>query len=212
MIVIACNGGFAMRMAIAISIVAVPGLTTALQAFPQHIADVDIFPDTDVSNLLEVAPKDLVRLNAPVKSLRECRTFQKKTPLPDSPLSRLSKAAQNRFIASLTFNEKGTTGFSYAQLESGLSAADVHRVLALFAAQHLTHAISVGRIATETDVAIMEGNCFVGSRKFAALNSGATSGPGGYINPEGGCDDKDYACVARATNEQANFKICMTSC
>ena len=57
----------------------------------------------------------------------------------------------------------------------------------------------------------MEGNCFVGSRKFAALNSRATSGPGGYIDPECGWDDKDYACAARATNEQANFKICMTS-
>ena len=143
-----------MKMTIAMSIVVVLRLTTALQAFPQHIADVDIFPDTDVSNFSEVAPKNLARLNAPVKSPRECSTFQKKTSLPDSPLSRLSKAAQNRYIASLTFNEKDT-GFSYAELESGRSAADVHRVLALFAAQPLTHAISVGSITIETDVAIM---------------------------------------------------------
>lgn len=65
-------------------------------------------------------------LLAPVKSQFELGAYLQSAKA--SPLDWLSPAAKRRFLASLTFNETGLTGFDYSDLRAELTVTQIHRV------------------------------------------------------------------------------------
>lgn len=101
----------------------------------------------------------------------------------------LEPKSRQRFLASLTFNEHGLTGFSYAELEQRLTATQVFRILALFGQQHATGMIRNLRVNTELDEQIMTS---FGSQPKV--------------------DYPDFKCAARATCEQMTRSICLSTC
>lgn len=117
-----------------------------------------------------------------------------------TPLDKLSPGAKQRFLDSLTFNENGITGFSYADLERELSASDVYQVLSLFGVQRLAPMVRGSRVETQTDSLI----------KATPM---ATCGPGGVTTGPGtGCDHEGYRCEGRATCMSQMSAICTQNC
>jgi len=131
---------------------------------------------------------------APVKSQQTLRAYQSITPDVLSPLGKLSLSAKAEFLSSLTFSEKGLTGFNYRVLEDELTASQVHSLLALFGAQHLTARLKGASVETEADYTIR-----------------GTRVKGGIYTPELG-DYSGYKCVERATCMESRSYICMSSC
>lgn len=130
---------------------------------------------------------DLNLATAPIRSRSDLFAYLRGVAAPVSPLSKLSPGARERFLASLTFNENGLTGFSYEDLRIELTATEIYRVLSLFGAQHDTALIGGVRIQSASDAQIME-------------------------NPLPPDDHEGYACVGRATcNTRPSF-ICMSGC
>ncbi|MDN5781325.1 MAG: hypothetical protein L0H23_04775 [Luteimonas sp.] len=92
---------------------------------------------------------------ATIRSQSDLSEYLQATPIARTPLGKLSPGAQRRFLGSLTFNEKGLTGFDYRALSDELSASEIHQVLGLFEMQRTTALIPGLRIETPVDEAIM---------------------------------------------------------
>ncbi|HEU4776383.1 MAG TPA: hypothetical protein VFS95_06120 [Telluria sp.] len=175
-------------------------------------------------NALAQAPgskQNLDLLLAPIKSPASLEAHQKMTPSKDNPLNLLSPAARARFLSSVTFNEKGVTGFSYLDLKRELNAVQLKRVLSLFGSQ--------SSVATVT-----------GAQPVAAAPACYEIDPmkSGNVTPLSGCDidwdgiggggsgsggiggvphlpTKDYdnmECVKRATCGYRFSFICKENC
>lgn len=125
---------------------------------------------------------------APIKSRADLFAYLHGVAAPLSPLSKLSPGARDRFLASLTFNENGITGFSYEDLKNELSPMDIYKVLTLFGAQR--------------DIALIRG--------LRAQNpSDALLVASPSLAPD---DHEGYACVGRATCNVRPSYICMSGC
>lgn len=124
---------------------------------------------------------------APIRSRADLFTYLHGVSAPISPLYKLSPGARDRFLASLTFNENGITGFSYEDLKNELTASDIYKVLSLFGAQH--------------DIALIKG-----VRAQSALDRAI------LLQPMLIDDHEGYACVGRATCNARMSYICMTGC
>lgn len=144
--------------------------------------------------LSEMQRRELAQAAAPIKSTSDLQVYFATTGNRATPFSRLSDSARHRFIESLTFNEKGLTGFSYADLQAELSATEIYQLLSLFGAQHLTSSIKGAAIRTPLDAAIM--------------NAGSTISPS-FENID---DHVGYYCSGRATCSQSATQICMSNC
>jgi hypothetical protein len=136
---------------------------------------------------------------APVKSQQTLRAYQSITPEVLSPLGKLSASARAEFLSSLTFNEKGLTGFNYRVLEDELTPSQAHSVLALFGAQRLTTLLKGARVETETDQKLLKG-----SQAKSIFNPWGDGDEGG--------NEKEYYCSGRATCSYSPANICMSSC
>jgi hypothetical protein len=123
---------------------------------------------------------------APIKSQEDLQNYLASAN-SGSPLYRLSKPSQERFLASLRFNENGLTSFEYVDLERELSAEQAYRLMALFGAQHVVSLFKNIRQETPADRTIM------------------ASGPNSQDYP-------GYACQSRATCAKSFDTICMSSC
>lgn len=143
--------------------------------------------------------RELALKSAPIKSQQDLDSYQRTFSAERSPLAKMSVDAQERFINSLSFNEKGITGFSYADLEAQLTPTETHAVLSLFGVQHLTGKLRNNRVETATDRFLQP-----------AQNSGVTA-KGGIFTPELG-DYTGYKCVDRATCMEASRYICTSNC
>jgi hypothetical protein len=132
---------------------------------------------------------------APVKSQQTLRAYQSITPEVLSPLGKLSASARAEFLSSLTFNEKGLTGFNYRVLEDELTTSQVHSVLALFGAQHLTSRLEGARVETEVDQKLLKG-------------SQAKS----IFNPWLDENEKGYRCYEKGSCVEAKGWICTKNC
>jgi len=129
-------------------------------------------------------------LLAPVKSQLELGVYlQSAKP---TPLDWLSPSAKRRFLASLTFNESGLTGFDYSDLRAELTVTQVYRVLAVFGAQRVAPSIKGVRAETDADCILME----------APVRS--------YAPPED--DHEGYRCEGSHTCGSAPSHICMSGC
>lgn len=136
--------------------------------------------------------QDVALALAEITSSASLQSYLRTTPLKSSPLGSLSDSARKRFVESITFNEKGITGFNYADLQAELTPSQTYKVLSLFGAQHTTSMIPTGRIASPLDATIME-----------------SSGPSCPSQP---CDYEDYECSDPHTCVTALTSICMRNC
>jgi hypothetical protein len=145
-----------------------------------------VLPVDEVASLSNIAFE-----LAPVKSQQTLRAYQSITPEVLSPLGKLSASGRAEFLSSLTFNEKGLTGFNYRVLEDELTPSQAHSVLALFGAQRLTSRLKGARIETEVDSVVLGSQAKI-------------------FTPEG--DYSGYRCVERASCMEARGYICMSNC
>lgn len=127
---------------------------------------------------------EINQLLAPIKSSQNLEAFNKE----ESPLNALPKEARQDFLDSLTFNERGLTGFNYHILETQLSPSQIYKILALFGSQHLTPKFQQAEATTPLDHLLLEQD---------------------FI-PYG--DHLNYECISRATCAYAQQRICMSSC
>ena len=105
-----------------------------------------------IPSRLESASTDLN--TALIRSKSELNAFVA-TGFQASPLNDLSPADRSLFINSLTFNEKGLTGFRFDVLSS-LSPTAAYRLLSLFGAQKYTSQLDLPKQGrTSLDEAIM---------------------------------------------------------
>lgn len=70
-----------------------------------------------------------------ITSARQLETYLRNTPPTASPLNLLTPGARQRFLASLTFGERGLSGLALDDLGYDLTPAEAADVLALFGAQ-----------------------------------------------------------------------------
>lgn len=129
-------------------------------------------------------------LLAPVKSQWELGAYLQSAKA--TPLDWLSPAARRRFLASLTFNESGLTGFDYSDLRAELTVAQIYRVLAIFGAQRVAPLIKGARAETEVDRILM-----------------SVPGNTGDMPMD---DHEGYRCEGSHTCGSAPSRICMSGC
>jgi hypothetical protein len=139
-----------------------------------------------------ISTRDVAFELAPVKSQVSLLAYQQITPDVVSPISKLSPVGKAEFLASLTFNDKGVTGFNYRVLENELTPTQIYSVLALFGAQHLTPRLRGARVDSEADHLLLSDT----QAKMRRI----------------GDDYSGYACTARATCTTSINSICMSSC
>lgn len=105
-----------------------------------------------------LAEKELLRRElsyelAPIRSRQDLSAYLRSIQ-SRSPLARMSPAGQRRFLESLTFNERGLTGYGSDDLLAELSASEIYRVLSLFGAQHAAPFMDRARVSNDVDRAI----------------------------------------------------------
>lgn len=156
----------------------------------------------DLFQLERVQHEDIALALAPIRSQVDLDAYLRNTPDKKSPFRHLSPSARKRFLASVSFNENGITGFSYDDIENELTASQIYRVLSLFGAQHMTSRIQGARVETELDEALME------APEYSPMYGTGED----TICPVQPCDYSGYKCVARATCETHSRYICMRTC
>lgn len=102
------------------------------------------------------AHEALALAGARIKSLAEFYAYDFSVPPLANPLNRLSRDARQRFIRSLTFNERGITGYATGDLRSELTAEQIYDILALFGVPDDIYLFPAARVATRRDRDIME--------------------------------------------------------
>jgi hypothetical protein len=128
-----------------------------------------------------------------IRSQSDLQQYLSLTAATGSPLSALSSGARDRFLSSITFGAKGITGFHYTDLQSELTASQIHAVLALFGAERDVAIIPNVRVETAAD-----------KRTISALPIIPADGDGR--------DYQNYRCATRATCSPSPGDICMSSC
>lgn len=124
---------------------------------------------------------------APIKSASDVASYRQSVRGKWSPLNSIAPRDRADFIKSLTFNEKGVTGFDYRYLTS-LTAREIYQVLSLFGMQSGAHKIP--------------------------SRDGSTIKPLGDAEPPLGVEGflEDYRCESPGTCTAANFKACTSNC
>jgi hypothetical protein len=129
-----------------------------------------------------------------IRSQDDLQRYLAATAESGSPLSALSSGARTRFLANITFNAKGITGFHYGDLQSELTASQIVAVLRLFGAEKDVAIIPNVRVQTASD-----------QRAIKAFQ---------LLDPPGdtGTDYKGYWCSSPATCTVRNDSICTSNC
>jgi hypothetical protein len=117
-----------------------------------------------------------------------------------SPLGKLTEDGLHRFVQSITFNQKGITGFSYAEFD-GMSAADAHGILELFVVERTLKLVKNVRVTTKADRMVTAKSCGIFS---------PTSGCGSDdLNP----GDRDgFYCAGPGSCAPRSLWICTVNC
>jgi len=143
------------------------------------------------SNGVAVKAPGVVTPSGIIRSQSDLQQYLSATAATGSPLGALSSGARDRFLSSITFGAKGITGFHYTDLQSELTASQIHDVLALFGAEKDVAIIPNVRVETAAD-----------KRTISAFP----------IMPGDGPDYQNYKCASRATCSTSLGDICMSSC
>lgn len=139
---------------------------------------------------------DLDFLVAPIKSQADLKRHLNAVESFEatSPLTRLSRDARHEFVASVTFNDKGITGYRTDTLEKELTVSQIYQVLSLFGQQRNTSIFKNSRIDSELDREIMN---------MYKSDSSKSCDAGDY---------EGYKCESRGTCTRALGKICTSNC
>lgn len=140
----------------------------------------------------ELNRREIARNLAQIKSRADLDVYLKATPINNSPFSKLSSGARHRFTNSITFNEGGITGFSYSDLTTELSVSEIHEVLSLFGAQHLSQKMSSAKKNSALDNLILRTHS--------------------VVIPMIRADHEGYSCEGNHTCVRDSDHICMTGC
>lgn len=145
---------------------------------------------------------------ATIRSEADLKNYLQATPIARTPLGKLSPSAQRQFLASLTFNEKGLTGFNYRALSDELSASEIYQVLGLFGMQRTTALIPDVRIETPMDEAIIRRV----SPQVCPPRGPKVRRTG--VTPQGLCasDHENYKCESTGSCKYYNSYICTSNC
>lgn len=143
---------------------------------------------------------------APIKSAADLKNYIIMTPNRVSALRYLPAQAKETFLGSLTFNEKGLTGFNYKVLQDNLTPNQTSQVLALFGQQHLTD-MTYGKTAPISPNTL---DPLLPLLKQENLKNGilTPSGGRGELTPDYG----EYYCAAKATCRKEVGAICTSNC
>lgn len=135
----------------AFSIAAVLSPMPALSASPATTVPMHV---EDALLDRELMARDLAYQLAPIKSEKDLHIYLAKNSGNLNPLRSLSKGAQQRFLQSLVFTDKGLASFDYSDLRVELTAAQIYQLLSVFGAQHSTKSIPGLRIVDTADMII----------------------------------------------------------
>jgi hypothetical protein len=127
-----------------------------------------------------------------IRSQGDLQRYLAATANSGSPLGALTIGARTRFLSSVTFNQKGITGFHYGDLQSELTASQIFDVLGLFGAERDVAIIPNVRVETAAD-----------RRAIKVFQ---------LADPGSGTDYKGYWCSSPSTCTIKNDSICMSSC
>jgi len=122
---------------------------------------------------------------APIHSEQELHSYLAGNK--STPLDALDPKSEGRFLASLTFNAKGITGFSYEDLRS-LSPSEAYSILALFGAQEAIIGIPFDSASTADEANV------------------------GLLSPIVIQDYPDARCQPPATCLSSHQQICLSTC
>ncbi|MDM5182315.1 hypothetical protein PO883_34710, partial [Massilia sp. DJPM01] len=167
---------------------------------------------------------------ATITSSAQLTRYMKMTPPQENLLSALSEAARKRFLESLTFNEKGITGYRYAELESELTPTQIAKILSLFGSQANTTLFKKAVVKTEKDQRLLAGETPVlmcpkelggeggegGDFGGGGIGGGGGGSGGGWTPPPpppptAPTDYVGYECDRATCAPSRNF-ICLNSC
>lgn len=154
--------------------------------------------DQAVQMASDILVKDAARQHAidqavaPIRSRGDLDQYLAAHKMTASPLDAFPPGLRQMFLSSLTFNEKGITGFRYDVLES-LTPTEIYKVLSLFGAQGFTPQVTNVRIVTPADSIIM-------------------SPPTGGVIGIGFDFLKDYRCQSKGTCHVDNMAACTSNC
>ncbi len=185
-------------------------LAAALSVVALNVSSQTLVRSAD-NELQVTSPIALAYQHAPIKSAADLTTHVSNMPAEDSPLALLSEQQRSRFLASITFNQKGISGYSYNEIRH-LTASQAHEILALFGAQRTTSLIADLQVTSTLDFSIMDGAFFVTGKKFGTAMKQKKSWLKLDDDPEGGTDYEGYSCESRANCKRTPGYICMGSC
>lgn len=109
-----------------------------------------------VGDEMSVAHEALALAGARIKSLAEFHAYDFSVPPLANPVNRLSQDARRRFVDSLTFNDRGITGYATGDLRSELTAEQIYDILLLFGVPEDIYLFPDARVATRRDRDIMD--------------------------------------------------------
>ncbi len=144
-------------LALAIGTFSMPSTAATPPATLGYSADDELAVRMLASAVTEEGKSQSVLLAlAPIHSAHDLSSYLRTQEGQAGPLSLLAPDARRRFVRSLTFNDSGITGFNYSELaESGLTATDAYKLLALFGVERTTSMIKSLVVETELDRQIM---------------------------------------------------------
>ncbi len=152
---------------------------------------------------------ELAQITATIKSPYDLNRVIRNTNT--GPLRHLSRPAQLRFARSLTFNERGVTGFSYEDIERELSVSQAFELLASIGQQHFLPRLGGLRVESELDEMLLEGRVpgIGGANKCLTPSLPVING-----NSEVACDGflKDYRCTGPGNCGEALRNACTSHC
>ncbi|RSZ60918.1 hypothetical protein HF313_17480 [Massilia atriviolacea] len=131
------------------------GISAAAYAHPtqQHSL-------TEAEKSALLARERLSQEVAPIKSRADLERYLHMVPPKSNALYLLSPNARERFIASVTFNAKGLTGFNTTDLQRELSEAQIAKILALFGSESSARIIAAQKRPAQARPRADKGFCF----------------------------------------------------
>ncbi len=120
--------------------------------------------------------RELDRALAPVKSLSDFYKHMQQDNAAAAAFRKLDASSQAVFVNSLTFNEKGLTGFNYKVVEDFLTLSEAYHLLGCFGVQRVVRGLKGIKVESRADVEIKQ--------HLKALESAPWSGGDGDSAPE----------------------------
>ena len=152
------------------------------------------------------ASYELAQLTASIRGASDVHKVARESR--SNALRHLSQPAQKRFLDSLTFTERGVSGFSFEDIERELTATEAFEVLTMIGQQQFVPQMQGLRAESELDNMLMRGavpgaqtKCLL--PEFPIINSEQAADCGPLVG---------YRCIARATCGESMRNACTSNC